>query len=843
MNKLVAHPDLWRLLMSVPEGQEWVANIEKSSSPAELSAWTKFWDAGEEVAKGTGVTDIKRMHFMMSLLLMTQHESVLRMAKMEDKNKNGLFGRFLITFYEKNAFDFASILGADYKDLLSDEGKQKMAPLIGALTERAMKLLMAAWVADEFPPLSVLSAYQEQTRDTAARRAEAAAAQRAEAAGEEGEEGEEAAQASEEDEEPTASQLSAAGADYSVLNYADINNGTGVQGVDRAPLSEEGQEEEGEDTVPPPSLTSSGRSSLGSSRRSSLGAADGAPPPQESMEMQRKRFATETSTMMPDVPGGAHALLVAALECYDNEYMRQSSGPDGPGKAGYVAAAGKGGTHMLRRCPTLARLRKGAELLSMLQGVRRMPIVDSDGGPLFLKKLIAAMQERKDLKLGRDYLAGDPNGAGLVATVDRASTYLAFITGQLLLKSSYAAVVAGKDVLPPVANVPSVVAVPTSAAEAGGQGSGGRTPGPATDMLGRARKIMVTDSFFVTPSELPKHCTLEQFREAAEHLESNGLALLFSEVIGYGPAQNMVTPLGHGTMIRTGCKVTFVVKMLSYVGCDESLARAHLSAAEASDYDALLHQSTGVARTAKEKMLRLLTYMASVAALAGRLDTLAEPGAIRSAALTAYQFSGGSLSALSTAAQKLTQRDLDGKKRRALLEAKAKNEALDRVLGDASELKKLHEATLQATRNACGSLPPHIPANPAHLATARRSHVSTSPAVPANSALMRPLSWPSSPRRSSSRPSTRAWSCSRTLRCPLSRRGPPRMIPLASGPRLLGTTTTTSRSSASACAARAGAVSALAGASSRRQPASSSGDRKLGGATPFWRGATALGGV
>ena len=112
MNKLVAHPDLWRLLMSVPEGQEWVANIEKSSSPAELSAWTKFWDAGEEVAKGTGVTDIKRMHFMMSLLLMTQHESVLRMAKMEDKNKNGLFGRFLITFYEKDAFDFSSILGA-----------------------------------------------------------------------------------------------------------------------------------------------------------------------------------------------------------------------------------------------------------------------------------------------------------------------------------------------------------------------------------------------------------------------------------------------------------------------------------------------------------------------------------------------------------------------------------------------------------------------------------------------------------------------------------------------------------------------------------------------------------
>ena len=46
-----------------------------------------------------------------------------------------------------------------------------MAPLIGALTERAMKLLMAAWVADEFPPLSVLSAYQEQTRDTAARAA------------------------------------------------------------------------------------------------------------------------------------------------------------------------------------------------------------------------------------------------------------------------------------------------------------------------------------------------------------------------------------------------------------------------------------------------------------------------------------------------------------------------------------------------------------------------------------------------------------------------------------------------------------------------------------------------
>ena len=116
-----------------------------------------------------------------------------------------------------------------------------MAPLIGALTERAMKLLMAAWVAAEFPPLSVLSAYQEHTLDTAARRAKAAAARRAEAAGEEGEEGEEAAQASEEDEEPTASQLSAAGADYSVLNYADINNGTGVQGVDRAPLSEEVQ--------------------------------------------------------------------------------------------------------------------------------------------------------------------------------------------------------------------------------------------------------------------------------------------------------------------------------------------------------------------------------------------------------------------------------------------------------------------------------------------------------------------------------------------------------------------------------------------------------------------------
>ena len=50
---LKADPGLWRIRMSVPEGEEWLANIEKGKSPSELSAWTKMWDTFNAIAKGT----------------------------------------------------------------------------------------------------------------------------------------------------------------------------------------------------------------------------------------------------------------------------------------------------------------------------------------------------------------------------------------------------------------------------------------------------------------------------------------------------------------------------------------------------------------------------------------------------------------------------------------------------------------------------------------------------------------------------------------------------------------------------------------------------------------------
>ena len=189
---------LYFVKMCIPEGEEWQAQIEKSKSPGELSAWTKFWDAMSKLDKGTGVIDVGRARFVLSLLLMMQPEVsdthvqssrpsslaqpstrvpplhpvtqrtrpelcapsartqvLTKCAKMEEKNKNGLYGRLAPVVFNKDPFDFSQIKNARYRDVLREAFKAKREGLVGALQEKGMKLLLASWTALEYPPTKV----------------------------------------------------------------------------------------------------------------------------------------------------------------------------------------------------------------------------------------------------------------------------------------------------------------------------------------------------------------------------------------------------------------------------------------------------------------------------------------------------------------------------------------------------------------------------------------------------------------------------------------------------------------------------------------------------------------
>ena len=141
-NLLKEHPRIFHPKIVIPEGDEWMSTIEMGKSPAEVGMWTKFWDAFAKLAKGTGQIDVARSKFVMMMLIMFQPDVLARLAALENKKKNGLFGRMDPLPFAKDAFDFSGILDATYDGMLCEQFKSNhRAILRSGLAPENMALL------------------------------------------------------------------------------------------------------------------------------------------------------------------------------------------------------------------------------------------------------------------------------------------------------------------------------------------------------------------------------------------------------------------------------------------------------------------------------------------------------------------------------------------------------------------------------------------------------------------------------------------------------------------------------------------------------------------------------
>ena len=218
--------------------------------------------------------------------------------------------------------------------------------------------------------------------------------------------------------------------------------------------------------VPVPEATAS------SGKDSSNGNQQELPSMLVSQQDLQEAAMMEVQTMLPRPGDGSHQYAAAALEYFDREYARQASANvAATGRACYVAAAGKAGEHFLRSVGDFQAMRNGLALKKLVKGSRRMPLLDEDGSPLYLKKLIAANLARKDLKLGVHFVSGHTKGTGLTPTAEIDTLRLAFPQAVLSLKTSYTIVLSG------VANAMTPVArSPPDGAAAGAAGAPAQAP-------------------------------------------------------------------------------------------------------------------------------------------------------------------------------------------------------------------------------------------------------------------------------------------------------------------------------------------------------------------------------
>jgi hypothetical protein len=144
------------------------------------------------------------------------------------------------------------------------------------------------------------------------------------------------------------------------------------------------------------------------------------------------------------------------IDAFDREYHLQNaeSGNGAGVKEVFSVPAGKAGEHCLRAVPSIQALRDGVALQGLVTGARRMPLAAPDGGPMYLKRVLLASQERTDLKLGYHYLAGAVDGSGLTPTYELATVKvsnllsrhglkMAYLQGSLALPGCYPATPAG----------------------------------------------------------------------------------------------------------------------------------------------------------------------------------------------------------------------------------------------------------------------------------------------------------------------------------------------------------------------------------------------------------------
>jgi len=380
-----------------------------------------------------------------------------------------------------------------------------------------------------------------------------------------------------------------------------------------------------------------------------------------------------------------HEVTVAMMSRYDGEYHLQNKfKAKSDANKVFAAAAGKGTEHMLRKACTVQVLKNGVGLMNLLVGSHHIPLADADGNPLFLKHLIKTSVERRDLKLGIHFLAGDQDGAGLVPTIDTNTMRISNLLAASGLKTSYVAVkmsgAAGSQDGPATpeqlaegleAPVPLHPEVPRV---------------PQTPLISTMASILGSTFFFSTPAENdPKHKPF--FAEAARALEAKGLGYVFIDQTIYGPSNSGAAAslglLADGAISRTGGKMSYFVKQLSYTSHRSELAECGLSLS--INYDSLLYAGDKAKRPEKEKILRLMSIMCSLACEAARRDVLTSPGVFRDAVIQVFPFAGGSLSAISAAANKA-----DGNPT-----LKKQSAALEEFIANKESLLFVHKALLQ----------------------------------------------------------------------------------------------------------------------------------------------------
>jgi len=666
-NLLKEHPRLFFPKIIIPEGDEWTSVCVEGKSPVEVAMWTKFWDAFSKLAKGTGMVDVSRSKFALQLLLVLQPDVLARVAGLEAKKKNGLFGRISPLPFSKDPFEYDKILGAGYDNLLQEKFRVEFGRLSGELQLMATRLVLASWVSLEFPPNCVVTDYEEEVASREEVKARGGAAE-------------------EDEDDMTASQQAAQVAmaipislDTLQIKAAPRGSAAPAQTLNTTPH------------VPRSARPAShgGGDNSSESGKSSTSTESSKVKTQLSTREQDQLAMDQLCIMLPMLhsEGGqpnTHEVTVAMMSRYDGEYHLQNKfKAKSDANKVFAAAAGKGTEHMLRKACTVQVLKNGVGLMNLLVGSHHIPLADADGNPLFLKHLIKTSVERRDLKLGIHFLAGDQDGAGLVPTIDTNTMRISNLLAASGLKTSYVAVkmsgAAGSQDGP---------ATPEQLAE----GLEAPVPlhpeprVPQTPLISTMASILGSTFFFSTPAENdPKHKPF--FAEAARALEAKGLGYVFIDQTIYGPSNSGAAAslglLADGAISRTGGKMSYFVKQLSYTSHRSELAECGLSLS--INYDSLLYAGDKAKRPEKEKILRLMSIMCSLACEAARRDVLTSPGVFRDAVIQVFPFAGGSLSAISAAANKA-----DGNPT-----LKKQSAALEEFIANKESLLFVHKALLQ----------------------------------------------------------------------------------------------------------------------------------------------------
>ena len=584
-NILQASPPTWFIKMIFPESDEWVATIEAGKSPTECAMWTKFWDVFSKLAKGTGVVDVSRARFAMALLLMIQPDVFARLAKVEGLKKNGLFGRISPIPFTKEPFDFKSIIDADYDSILrgGSAPAAKVDAMSSQLLELAKKVLMASFVALEFPPNSITSEYDRIVQE----RQEAEEKLAAEAAAPNNEGGEE--ELSAEDQAVADAVRLLEEQDWNDVAPSVYRRARRVQAGNaistpqahnlRSPHVDDGSARRGrgndadDDTTSETTKTSS--------------SSGGKVVPQLTPAEQEARAADELQVMLPRPPEPdeefpPHNILVGMMSRFDAEYHLQGRYKSREGGRACVAASGKAVEHLLRWLPSLQCLKNGIKLFERLKGARRMPMVTSEGRSIYLKMLMKTSLERTDLELGSDWLAGAAAGVGLVPTVDAQVMRLGNLLTAVGLKTSYEAVLRGVEGAAGPAKPPSPeVAQAMMAQEAV----------PVSLEVRAIQAILQAPYFIVVAAEISDGQLRAVFPKAAKMLEDARLGFYVTDLPLYVPSRSTSAGILHESagLIRQAGRSTFFVKWVDYSSNANLWALANLGADVLFDYNAIFY--------------------------------------------------------------------------------------------------------------------------------------------------------------------------------------------------------------------------------------------------------------